>query len=214
MKKFMPWILAVVATAGSYGISFWQGWTTLENTSYIELGAVLTSYVSVLMCVYQLRLNYAVGIVCTLLYSILFYQYEMYAVSAFNLYLVFSQLYGWFRWGPDDTTKPVQSVSPYIWWLGYAWLGIGIYGLLYGVNSVFGVTITNIEIWITVLSGVAQFLLDNKKIETWGFWAVVNILSVYFFFEGGLYLAAIQYLLFLGNTAYGYIEWRKSCQQV
>jgi len=82
------------------------------------------------------------------------------------------------------------------------------------INHVFGVTITNVEIIITVLSGVAQFLLDNKKLETWGFWFIVNVLSIWFYFHGGLYLVGFQYIFFLMNTIYGFWMWNKSVTKV
>ena len=159
------------------------------------------------MCVYQTRWNYPVGVVTTFLYSWLFFEAKMYAVAVFNLYLVFSLAYGWFRWGPDDVTRPVSRINgPY--WLIYFAIGGAIWMLLAGVNHVFGVTITNAEIAITVLSGVAQFMLDNKKIENWIIWAVVNVLSIWFYFQGELYLVALQYIFFLFNTAFGFARWR------
>jgi len=64
----------------------------------------------------------------------------------------------------------------------------------------------------TVLAGtiLAQFLLDNKKLENWFVWAIVNIFAIYTYATAGLALAALQYVFFLGNTIYGYISWKRS----
>lgn len=204
------WIVlaSTVLSFGSMAVGLAFEWITTWPSN-LEFAAVFTSYICTLLCVHQTRWNYPVGVLTTFLYSWLFYQWEMYAVALFNLYLVFSLAYGWFRWGTDAQTLPVTRVRGF-WWLGYVFLGMSVYGLLWGINTIFGVTITQTEIWITVLSGVAQFLLDNKKIETWAVWTLVNILSIWFFFEGGLYLVAFQYVFFLGNTVYGFIEWTKT----
>lgn len=199
-------IIAIIATGISYVISLWMGWTTTENLSFLEVAAVFTSYMCTFMCVVQTRWNYPIGVLTTFLYSWLFYQWEMYGVAVFNLYLVFSLAYGWFRWGPDEVTRPITRVHGW-WWLGYIAIGLGIYSLLLIVNTYFNVSMTNTEIFIVVLSGVAQFLLDNKKIETWSVWVLVNILSIIFYFQGGLYLVAFQYLFFLGNAFYGWFKW-------
>lgn len=169
---------------------------------------MFTSYMCTFMCVHQTRWNYPIGVLTTFLYSWLFYQWEMYGVAVFNLYLVFSLTYGWFRWGPDENTRPVTSVHGW-WWLGYMAICAGIYSLLMFVNWYFNVSMTMTEIYIVVLSGVAQILLDNKKIETWSIWIVVNVLSIYFYFQGELYLVAFQYLFFLGNAFYGFFKWMK-----
>jgi nicotinamide mononucleotide transporter len=205
----IPIIAGAALTAISYGIAVAVGWTTFAAMSVLEVAAVFTSYICTIMCVYQTRWNYPVGVVTTFLYSWLFFQWEMYAVALFNLYLVFSLAYGWFRWGPDETTRPVGWIDGW-WWFGYVAVGAVIYGLLIGVNHVFGVTITNVEIAITVLSGVAQFMLDNKKIENWLVWATVNVMSIWFYFHGELYLVALQYVFFLFNTAFGFARWRSS----
>lgn len=203
----IPTIAGVVLTVGSYGIAVAAGWTTFDALSPLEVAAVFTSYICTVMCVYQTRWNYPVGVITTFLYSWLFFRLQMYAVAMFNLYLVFSLAYGWFRWGPDSETRPVSRIAG-PWWLGYLAVGWAIWLLLAGVNWFFGVTITNVEIAITVLSGVAQFMLDNKKIENWLVWAVVNILSIWFYFQGELYLVALQYVFFLFNTAFGFARWR------
>ncbi len=205
----IPTIAGISLTAASYGAAIAAGWASFESLSTLEVLAVFTSYVCTIMCVYQTRWNYPVGVVTTFLYSWLFFRWEMYAVALFNLYLVFSLAYGWFRWGPDSDTRPVSRIKG-LWWGGYVAIGAGIWALLLGVNLAFGVSITTVEIIITVLSGVAQFMLDNKKIENWLVWAGVNVLSIWFYFEGALYLVALQYVFFLFNTAFGFAKWRRT----
>lgn len=209
--------VAIFATLGSYFIGYAFGWfnpgtlnvPTIRGLVFLEIAAVFTSYMCTFMCVHQTRWNYPIGVLTTFLYSWLFYQWGMYGVAIFNLYLVFSLIYGWFRWGSDGKTLPVTSVDGK-WWFGYAGLGLGIWALLMVVNMFVPVPITPIEAAIVILSGVAQFLLDNKKIETWFFWIAVNILSIYFYFQGGLYLVTFQYLFFLGNAFYGWTKWFES----
>lgn len=182
------------------------------EVNYIEVGAVALTYMCVYMCVHQTRWNYPVGIAGTAVYSLLFYTQGLYAVALFNLYLVFSQLYGWFRWRSDSDPTPITTVQPW-WWTGYALAGLGIFGLLSLVNNYFGVTTPTTEILIVVASGVAQLLLDNKKIETWGVWALVNVLSILYFFSIGLNLVGFQYIFLLGNTVYGCWQWLKDIDE-
>src|SRR5690606_37786162 len=112
------------------------------------------------------------------------------ALAIFNLYLVFSLTYGYFRWGPDGKPLTVSRVKP-VWWLGYAAIG-SVVGAMLWVATLYGAQITPLEATIFVIMGVAQFLLDNKKLETWAVWAVVNVLSIYFFWTQGWYLVMFQ----------------------
>jgi nicotinamide mononucleotide transporter len=55
-------------------------------------------------------------------------------------------------------------------------------------------------------------MLDNKKLENWHVWALVNIFAIYTYFSAGLALAGFQYIFFLANTVYGYYAWKRGMQ--
>ena len=131
------------------------------------------------------------------------------ALGIFNLYLVGSLIYGWFRWGSDSNTRPVTKLFGN-WLLGYGAFGIALILGYILVLSIFGGAITFIDISLAVFSGIAQLMLDNKKLETWIVWAGVDIVSIPYFLTQGLFLVAFQYVFFLANTVYGYIEWKKT----
>lgn len=204
-------VLAVMLTALSYGVGLWMGWIVALN--WLEVFAVFTSYSCTWLCTRQSRWNYPIGIITTAAYSVLFYQWGMLALAVFNLYLVFSLIYGWFRWGPDNDTRPVTNIE-LKWYVGYGAVGLVILGLFLLANMMFNPTgiagLNPIDVGLAVASGVAQLMLDNKKLPTWVVWAGVNIVSIPFFLMSGLTLVAFQYIFFLMNTAIGYIQWKKT----
>lgn len=203
--------IAVVLTTLSYGVGLWMGWIVTLN--WLEVFAVFTSYSCTWLCTRQSRWNYPIGVITTAAYSILFWQWAMPALAIFNLYLVGSLIYGWFRWGSDDNTRPVTRV-PREWYAGYGAIGLVILGLFLLANLIFnpaGLTALNpIDVGLAVASGVAQLLLDNKKLENWTLWAGINIVSIPFFIHSGLTLVAFQYIFFLANTYIGHNAWRKT----
>lgn len=99
-------------------------------------------------------------------------------------------------------------------YLGYGIFGLVILALFLGINSAInptGIAVLNpIDVGLAVASGVAQLMLDNKKLQTWIVWAGVDIVSIPFFIVSGLYFVAFQYVFFLANTAIGYVQWRKT----
>lgn len=203
--------LAVVLTALSYGVGLWMGWIVALN--WLEVFAVFTSYSCTWLCTRQSRWNYPIGIVTTAAYSVLFYQWGMLALAVFNLYLVFSLIYGWFRWGSDDNTRPVTRI-PLKWYAGYGAIGLVILGLFLLANLLFNPAglagLNPIDVGLAVASGIAQLMLDNKKLENWTLWAGIDIVSIPFFIYSGLTLVAFQYVFFLANTVIGHIQWKKT----
>ena len=204
-------VLAVVLTALSYAVGLYAGWITELN--WLEVFAVFTSYSCTWLCTRQSRWNYPIGVVTTAAYSLLFWQWDMPALAIFNLYLVGSLAYGWFRWGDDTKTRPVTRIS-LIWYTGYGAVAVAILAMFLYANHLFNPTgisgLNPIDVGLAVASGVAQLMLDNKKLENWTVWALINIVSIPFFMQCGLTLVAFQYVFFLANTAIGHVVWRKT----
>lgn len=179
--------------------------------SSLELFAVFTSYFCTWLCVIQDRWNYVVGVITTAAYSLLFYQLGVYGSAALNAYLVPTLAYGWFRWGHNDNSRPVTHVSRDLKTLSqYAGFTVLAVAFVYGILRYFDATLGYLDAWILVFSIIAQFLLDNKKIETWYLWAAVNVIAIFTYFGAGAPFAGIQYVVFLGNTVYGYLQWKKT----
>ena len=63
---------------------------------------------------------------------------------------------------------------------------------------------------ILVGTVLAQLLLDNKKLETWVVWILVNVVATWVYFSAGLAIAGIQYVLFLANAVWGFVAWRRT----
>jgi len=210
-------VVATVVTTSTYGIGHAWGWTDLRNPNWYEILAIWTSYASVFLCNFQSRWNYPIGIAGVGFYSLFYWtavnpvtgQPEpASALAVFNLYLVGSLLFGYFRWGPDGNSRPVTYVEGR--WLHaelpYLAATAVVLGALY-VAVQYGAMISNIEITLVAGSALAQFLMDNKKIQSWIVWILVDIVSIYFYYTMGWYLVAFQYVFFLANAFWGLHVW-------
>ena len=175
----------------------------------LEIAAVWTSFACTYLCVVQSRFNYVVGVITTALYAYLFYKSHLIGSMVLNLYLVPTLIYGWFIWGPDTDSKQVEWVK---------WKYIPVYvaatiatylGALWIVQY-FGGSMAPLDSWILIGTILAQYLLDRKKLQTWFIWVAVNVVSIYVYYNTGLYLVAIQYIFFLLNTVFGFYMWNKT----
>lgn len=199
--------IGVVLTALSYIVGVSAGW--IEDVNYLEAFAVFTSYVCTWLCVRETRWNYPIGAISTAAYAVVFWQMDLYASAILNAYLAPSLLYGWYRWRKDSEARPVTRLE--IKWLP-VYLGVTAlaYAGVYLISNAFDATLPLADSMILVGSILAQFLLDNKKIETWAVWAVVNVLAIYTYFSADLTLAGFQYITFLINTVIGWVIWNRS----
>lgn len=189
-----------------------MGWTTFGSNNPWEMAATFASFSCTYMCVMQTRWNYPMAIISTGLLTYVFWQDGLLASAILNLYLIPTVIYGFFIWGKDTETRPVQHVS---WRVipTYVLFTIGAYLGAWGITSYFGGKLATLDSWLLIGSIFAQFLLDRKKIETWLVWITVNIVSIYVYFESGLYLLAIQFFFFLLNAVFGYYKWYKTMER-
>jgi nicotinamide mononucleotide transporter len=199
--------IGLTLTALSYLVGLLAGWVTALN--WLEVFAVFTSYASTYLCVKERRANYPIGAISTAAYAILFMQSGLLSSAILNIYLTPTLLYGWLRWRKDASTRPITHVA--VKWIPVYLL---VAGLGYGGAALISQRLGGAMAWTDamILAGtiLAQFLLDNKKLENWGVWAIVNVFAIYTYATAGLALAAFQYVFFLANTVYGYVIWRRS----
>lgn len=203
-------VIGVLLTALSYFVGVNAGW--IETVSLLEAFAVFTSYVCTFLCVKERRINYPIGALSTAAYVALFFKAGLVASALVNLYLTPLLVYGWFRWQKDTHAKPVGHVSKKM---------VPVY-LLFACAATAG------AMWLTVAVGasiiltdsailfgtiLAQSLMDNKKIENWPVWLVMNLFAIYTYAKAGLALVAFQYVFFFLNTMYGYYAWNRSLNE-
>lgn len=199
--------LGVVLTGLSYLVGFEMGW--VQTLNWLEVFAVFTSYVCTFLCVVERRSNYPIGAVSNAAYALLFFQFGLYASAITTGYLTFALAYGWFRWKSDKNTRPVTFVQPK-WIPVYILSTAAFYGVALWLVTLAGGVLAPTDTMILIGTMLAQFLLDNKKIETWGVWAIVNVFAIYTYATAGLPLVAFQYIFFLANVFYGAYMWRVS----
>lgn len=201
--------LAAVLTGLSLVFSEFMGWIKMGDLNLFEVAATFASFSCTYMCVMQTRWNYPMAVVSTVLLAYVFWQAGLLASAILNLYLIPTVIYGFFIWGRDSDTRPVEHVKWNILPV-YAMFTVGAYLGAWGIVYYFGGELAALDSWLLIGSIFAQFLLDRKKIETWLVWISVNIVSIYVYFESGLYLLAIQFFFFLLNAVFGYLMWYRS----
>ena len=61
----------------------------------------------------------------------------------------------------------------------------------------------------TAIFFVAMWLMARRKIESWIFWIIGDLITVPLYFYKGLTISSIQYIIFLILAVLGYISWKK-----
>jgi len=69
--------------------------------------------------------------------------------------------------------------------------------------------VSYIDILTTAIFFAAMWLMAKRKVESWIFWIVGNIISVPLYLHKGLAFTSIQYFIFTVIAIAGYIKWKE-----
>lgn len=178
----------------------------------IEISANLFNLVSVFLANRNSVHTWWIGIIGTALFAVLFYEVNLYADVTLQIFFISTSFYGWWKWlngGINHDELNIEKVArnSLLLYILIALLVLVSYGsLLYYLTDA---SYPYIDSVILVFSVLAQLLLMSRKLETWYFWIIVDLVAVPLFASKGLYLTSAIYFGFLINAFFGLKNWKR-----
>ena len=181
----------------------------------LEIVAVIFGFLSVWFSKQENILVYPTGIISTVIFVYLLWQWQLLGDMMINFYYTTMSIYGWYVW-----TRKVDAVhfipitkttrKEHFWSViifGFTWLfTFGIYEYFDKWNN----WTAYVDTITTAIFFVGMWLMARKKLENWIYWIVGDIISVPLYFYKGLTFTSLQYLLFTIIAVYGYKTWKES----
>lgn len=183
----------------------------LDN--WIELVGTIAGLVYIFLELHQRASMWAVGIITSSMYILVFFQSKFYADMGLQVYYVCISVYGWYMWKQGGTNKselPVQKLK-----VPLSLLLIGITSILWLSIAFILINYTDspIPYWdafTTALSITATWMLAHKYLEQWLVWVVVNAVSIYLYWNKELYATVVLFTVYLILAIVGYRMWQKT----
>lgn len=204
--------LAMLAVTGLYEVVSWSFVPDFHINPYEFVGTWAG-----LVCVWLSRTRniwcWPWGIVSSIALGYFFSQIGLPGQQWLNWgYFVLVQLWSWPHWvfgGEDDSILPVTVLTNAA---RLAWLSALIVGtaIVYFVIDVFspGSFHPILDSLVVVSSICAQYLLGQKKVESWLLWlGPVNLVSIVLFFLSGAYTVTILYVAFFVHAIIALRTW-------
>ena len=179
----------------------------------LEIIAVISGITSVLFAKKEIIWVYPTGIISTIIYVYLCYEFSLYGDSIINIYYTLMSVYGWYMW-----TRIVNSRHSRITMtnhhdrlkaLSILLLSAGFIVVVYLYFNRFDRITDYFDTLTTGIFFAAMWLMANKKIEHWFLWIIGNIISIPLYFVKGLGFTGIQFIIFLVLAYLGYKSWKK-----
>jgi len=172
--------------------------------SYLELVAVLASFIGVALGITGKRITWPWWAVSSILYGILFIQWELYASAALQIVFIIAAVVGWFGWEPSGAKPGALKNST----RAAAILAIILATLaLAPVLKSWGAASTYADAILFFGSLTAQILMVYEKYETWILWLVVDAGYVALYASQDLPFTTALYVTFTILAAMGWSKW-------
>lgn len=181
--------------------------------SPLEIAAVVTSLISVVLTVRENIWCWPTGIVGVVLYAFVFWESRLYADMGLQVVYAVLSFYGWYEWlyGGAARTELHVTRAPGRLLIVCVAAGAAFSALLgYGLHRTTDAALPYLDSTLTSFSLVAQLLMTRKYLENWIVWISVDVVYVGMFVFKKLVLTAGLYAVFLVLASLGFVQWRRS----
>lgn len=179
----------------------------------LEITAVVFGIISVLFARKNNILVYPTGLISTLIFIYILYNFKLYGEFIINIYYSVMSILGWYLWsrrnnGQEEFPISIMNLKEY-----------KISGLIFTVTLLFIALVYHffdkftdltayVDAFTTALFFVGMWLMAKRKIENWIVWIIADIISVPLYFYKGLTVSSLQFIVFTIIAILGYIEWK------
>ena len=186
---------------------------TLTHT-LLELFAVTMNILSVIYAKRNSILVYPTGLIGTGIFVYILYNFSLLGDMIINFYFVLMSIYGWYYWAQKKDGQTLNNVSrtsikEYYFILILAITSLLSIYLVYNFYDKWDSWTAYVDTITTAIFFVAMYLMARRKVESWIFWIIGDLITIPLYFYKGLTISSIQYLIFLILAILGYISWKK-----
>ena len=181
---------------------------------YLELFAVIMNITSVVYAKQNNILVYPTGLIGTGIFVYILLNFSLLGDTIINAYFFSMSIYGWYFWSRKKDEVFINQVSTinrneikYLFILAFSSL-IFIY-FVYDYFDKWNNWTAYVDNVTTAIFFIAMWLMAKRKVESWIFWIIGDLITVPLYFYKGLTISSIQYIIFLILAVLGYISWKK-----
>ena len=202
----------------------WSLYNMIISTHLTEWVAVVSGIIYVMLASKENIWCWPFAILSSFLYVYLCIEFKLYIESILQTFYLVMGIVGWYVWSQQKAvdhsrniidTPSRESSSAIITWdikrhvLNSVLSGIAAVALGYFFETNTDQANPYIDAFTTVFSLVATFMVVRKVLENWIYWIVIDVVSMYLYYQRGLSLTVVLYFIFTLLAIIGFISWRK-----
>jgi len=179
----------------------------------LEIFAVFFGFLSVWFSKNNNVLVFPTGLINTSIFVYLLFKWELLGDMIINAYYFVVSIYGWYYWTRKNSNNDFTPISRVNYndkkiILVISILSAIFVSLMYTVFNKWGGLVSYIDILTTSIFFAGMWLMARRKIESWIFWIIGDIISTPLYLYKGLTFTSFQYFIFTFIAIAGYYKWK------
>jgi nicotinamide mononucleotide transporter len=177
--------------------------------STIEIIAVFFAILYVILAAKESIWCWLAAIISVILYTRICYSAQLYPETGLQIFYLAMAIYGYIQWN-----KPKKDTIIISWTKQKHLIVIIINSLIslclgYYFDHFTEAKLPYIDSATTIFSISTTYMVTKKVIENWIYWIVIDLASIYLYYNRDLNLSAGLFGLYVILAAIGYIQWKK-----
>ena len=179
----------------------------------LEIFAVFFGFLSVWFSKNNNVLVFPTGLINTSIFVYLLFKSELLGDMIINAYYFVVSIYGWYYWTRKNSNNDYTPISKVNYndqkiILVISILSAIFVSLMYTVFNKWSGLVSYIDILTTSIFFAGMWLMARRKIESWIFWIIGDIISTPLYLYKGLTFTSFQYFIFTFIAIAGYYKWK------
>ena len=185
-----------------------------ETFIFLEIFAVGMNIFSVIYAKQNNILVYPTGLIGTGIFVYILFNFSLLGDMIINGYFFTMSIYGWYYWTRKKDNIFINNISrlqkkEYKQLIILAFASLIFIYFVYVQFEKWGTWTAYVDNITTAIFFVAMWLMARRKIESWIFWIIGDLITVPLYFYKGLTISSFQYIIFTVLAILGYISWKK-----
>lgn len=183
--------------------------------TWIEIFATLAGLIYVIFLIRENIICWPFGIVGSLLSIYLFIDGKLYSEAFLYFYYVLMGAWGWIRWSRRSamSANPIVRYAPPTHALIILVSSLGAVALGSFFSAYTDAQRPYIDAFTTAFSFAATYMEVKKVLETWIYWIVLNLASIWLYMDRSLDIYAALICVYAVLSVWGLVQWSRAYQQ-
>lgn len=188
-----------------------------QATSHTEIISVVFLLAYVILAARENSWCWPAAFIGTATSVWLFWDAQLVMESLLNVYYLSMAVFGWWQWqygGTRNAENKTSILSISSWPLKNHLITAGFIIVLtlgsgYFLENLTGAKLPYIDSFTTWSAVITTWMITRKILENWLYWVVIDLVSIYLYFDRGLYLYGLLFIIYTVVAVFGYFNWRQ-----